>query len=185
MPSTCRRTRRSPSSWWVPGTGVAPFRAFLQERQASGAAGKNWLFFGHQRQTTDFFYRDEFEAMREKGLLTRLSLAWSRDAGQKFYVQDRMREVGPDVWAWIEQGAHIYVCGDAKRMAKDVEGALIEIVATHGHQATGDAIAFREPPQEGRPLPARRLLNRRGPRPASIAPPWKFRAGVIRRRRDA
>jgi sulfite reductase (NADPH) flavoprotein alpha-component len=125
-----------------PGTGVAPFRAFLQERQHSGAPGKNWLFFGHQRQATDFFYREEFEALRKSGVLTRLSLAWSRDAGQKFYVQDRMRETGKEIWQWIEEGAHLYVCGDAKRMAKDVEAALVEIVAAEGGKSTDEAVAF-------------------------------------------
>ena len=123
-----------------PGTGVAPFRAFLQERQHSGAPGKNWLFFGHQRQATDYFYREEFEALHEAGVLTRLSLAWSRDAGQKVYVQDRMREVGADLWQWLEEGAHVYVCGDAKRMAKDVETTLVEIVTRHGHVGTDEAI---------------------------------------------
>ena len=125
-----------------PGTGVAPFRAFLQERQHSGAPGKNWLFFGHQRQASDFFYREEFEALRKAGILTRLSLAWSRDAGQKFYVQDRMREVGPELWQWLQEGAHLYVCGDAKRMAKDVEATLIDIVAAHGQFSKDDSIAF-------------------------------------------
>ena len=125
-----------------PGTGVAPFRAFLQERGATQAAGKNWLFFGHQRSTHDFFYADEFDAMKTSGLLTRLSLAWSRDAGQKFYVQDRMREVGRDLWAWLAEGAHVYVCGDAKRMAKDVERALVDIVTQFGARDTDEAIAY-------------------------------------------
>ena len=125
-----------------PGTGVAPFRAFLQEREASGAPGKNWLFFGHQRMDTDFFYRDELEAMRARGVLTRLSLAWSRDGAEKFYVQDRMREVGAALWQWLAEGAHFYVCGDAKRMAKDVEAALVDIVATHGARPTDEAVAF-------------------------------------------
>ena len=104
-----------------PGTGIAPFRAFLQERQATKAPGRNWLFFGHQRSDYDFFYEDELSAMRAAGLLTRLTLAWSRDANEKIYVQHRMREVGRDLWSWINDGAHIYVCGDALRMAKDVE----------------------------------------------------------------
>jgi sulfite reductase (NADPH) flavoprotein alpha-component len=125
-----------------PGTGVAPFRAFLQERKAIGAPGRNWLFFGHQRQICDFFYRDEFEAMRRDNLLTRLSLAWSRDGAQKFYVQDRMREVGPDLWRWLAEGAHIYVCGDAKRMAKDVETALVDIAAQHGARSVDEAVTF-------------------------------------------
>ncbi len=125
-----------------PGTGVAPFRAFLHERMATRAPGRNWLFFGHQRSATDFFYEDEFAAMKAKGVLTRLSLAWSRDGAEKFYVQDRMREVGRDLWSWLTDGAHVYVCGDAKRMAKDVERALVDIVAQHGARATDQAIAF-------------------------------------------
>ena len=125
-----------------PGTGVAPFRAFLQERKASGAPGRNWLFFGHQKSTTDFFYREELEELRKEGVLSRLSLAWSRDAGQKFYVQDRMREVGADLWRWLEDGAHVYVCGDAKRMAKDVEAAMVEIATTAGKKSPDEAVAF-------------------------------------------
>jgi sulfite reductase (NADPH) flavoprotein alpha-component len=125
-----------------PGTGVAPFRAFLQERAAINAPGKNWLFFGHQRQMTDFFYRDELDSLRERGVLTRLSLAWSRDGAQKFYVQDRMREVGSALWQWLAEGAHFYICGDAKRMAKDVEAALIDIVAQHGVRSIDEAVAF-------------------------------------------
>src|SRR4029077_15021164 len=125
-----------------PGTGVAPFRAFLHERMATRAKGRNWLFFGHQRSAFDFFYEDEFAGMKAKGVLTRLSLAWSRDAEQKFYVQDRMREVGRDLWSWLTDGAHVYVCGDGKRMAKDVERALVDIVAQHGARGPDQAIAF-------------------------------------------
>jgi len=125
-----------------PGTGVAPFRAFLHERMATKAKGRNWLFFGHQRSAYDFFYEDEFAGLKAKGVLTRLSLAWSRDGEQKFYVQDRMREVGRDLWAWLADGAHVYVCGDAKRMAKDVERALVDIVAQHGARTPDQAIAF-------------------------------------------
>ena len=125
-----------------PGTGVAPFRAFLQEREATAAPGRNWLFFGHQRQDCDFFYKDELVAMKERGLLTRLTLAWSREGPQKIYVQDRMREVGPDLWRWLAEGAHFYVCGDAKRMAKDVESALVDVVAKHGARTIDEAIAF-------------------------------------------
>ncbi|HEY8071942.1 MAG TPA: sulfite reductase subunit alpha [Methylocystis sp.] len=125
-----------------PGTGVAPFRAFLQERGAARSPGRNWLFFGHQRVTHDFFYADEFDAMKASGLLTRLSLAWSRDGAEKFYVQDRMREAGRELWAWVADGAHVYVCGDAKRMARDVERALVDIVARHGARDTDSAIAF-------------------------------------------
>ena len=125
-----------------PGTGIAPFRAFLHERMATGATGRNWLFFGHQRRDTDFFYEDELVAMKAKNVLTRLALAWSRDTEEKFYVQDRMRQVGRDLWAWLADGAHIYVCGDAKRMAKDVERALVDIVAQHGVRSLDEAVAF-------------------------------------------
>ena len=125
-----------------PGTGIAPFRAFLHDRQASKAPGRNWLFFGHQRSNYDFFYADELNAMKAAGHLTRLSLAWSRDTGEKFYVQDRMREVGRDVWAWLAEGAHVYVCGDAKRMAKDVERALVDIVGQHGARSIDEAVSF-------------------------------------------
>ncbi|MBI5265013.1 MAG: sulfite reductase subunit alpha [Bradyrhizobium sp.] len=125
-----------------PGTGIAPFRAFLLERRALGATGKNWLFFGHQRSDCDFFYQDELNAMKTSGLLTRLSLAWSRDGEKKFYVQDRMREVGRELWTWLADGAHVYVCGDAKRMAKDVERALVDIVAHFGARSTDEAVSF-------------------------------------------
>jgi sulfite reductase (NADPH) flavoprotein alpha-component len=125
-----------------PGTGIAPFRAFLHERQAINAPGRNWLFFGHQRSDYDFFYEDELTAMRAAGLLTRLTLAWSRDGKEKTYVQHRMREVARDLWAWIGEGAHIYVCGDALRMAKDVENALTDIVAEQGGRSAADAGKF-------------------------------------------
>jgi sulfite reductase (NADPH) flavoprotein alpha-component len=125
-----------------PGTGIAPFRAFLHERMATKAPGRNWLFFGHQRRDYDFFYEDELTAMKAQGLLTRLTLAWSRDGDQKVYVQDRMREVGRDLWAWLADGAHVYVCGDAKRMAKDVEHALVDVVAQFGARPVDEAIAF-------------------------------------------
>ncbi|SHH26411.1 sulfite reductase subunit alpha [Bradyrhizobium erythrophlei] len=125
-----------------PGTGIAPFRAFLLDRKATGAPGKNWLFFGHQRSECDFFYSDELNALKTSGLLTRLSLAWSRDGDKKFYVQDRMREVGRELWNWLAEGANIYVCGDAKRMAKDVERALVDIVAQFGARTTDEAVLF-------------------------------------------
>ena len=125
-----------------PGTGVAPFRAFLHERMATKAPGRNWLFFGHQHRDYDFFYEDEFAGMRAAKVLSRLSLAWSRDGTEKFYVQDRMREVGRDLWAWLADGAYIYVCGDAKHMAKDVERALVDVVAQFGVRSTDEAIAF-------------------------------------------
>ncbi|HLZ01381.1 MAG TPA: sulfite reductase subunit alpha [Bradyrhizobium sp.] len=133
---------RTPIVMVGPGTGVAPFRAFLLDRKATGAPGRNWLFFGHQRSDCDFFYQDELNAMKTSGLLTRLSLAWSRDGAKKFYVQDRMREVGRELWTWLAEGAHVYICGDAKRMAKDVERALVDIVAQFGARSTDEAIAF-------------------------------------------
>jgi sulfite reductase (NADPH) flavoprotein alpha-component len=125
-----------------PGTGVAPFRAFLHERMATKAPGRNWLFFGHQKRDFDFFYEDELSGMKAAGVLTRLSLAWSRDGEEKFYVQDRMLQTGRELWSWIADGAHIYVCGDAQRMAKDVERALIDITATHGARSTNEAVHF-------------------------------------------
>jgi sulfite reductase (NADPH) flavoprotein alpha-component len=125
-----------------PGTGIAPFRAFLQERTAAQAPGRNWLFFGHQHSDYDFFYEDELTRMKQARVLTRLTLAWSRDTDQKIYVQDRMREVGCDLWVWLADGACIYVCGDAKRMAKDVERALIDVVATFGARSANEAVAF-------------------------------------------
>jgi sulfite reductase (NADPH) flavoprotein alpha-component len=125
-----------------PGTGIAPFRAFLHERMAVKAPGRNWLFFGHQHSRYDFFYEDELAGMKAAGVLTRLTLAWSRDSEQKIYVQHRMREVGRDLWAWIADGAHVYVCGDAKHMAKDVERALVDVIATFGARTTDQAIAF-------------------------------------------
>lgn len=125
-----------------PGTGVAPFRAFLHERRARGDAGRNWLFFGEQHAATDFYYREELEAMRQDGLLSQLSLAFSRDQEQKVYVQDRMIEQGAELWRWLQDGAHFYVCGDASRMAKDVDRALHEVAATHGGLSAQDAKAF-------------------------------------------
>jgi sulfite reductase (NADPH) flavoprotein alpha-component len=125
-----------------PGTGVAPFRAFLHERMATKAPGRNWLFFGHQKRDFDFFYEDEFAGMKAAGVLPRLSLAWSRDGDEKFYVQDRMLQLGRELWSWIADGAHVYVCGDAQRMAKDVERALIDIVSAHGARSTNEAVAF-------------------------------------------
>ena len=119
-----------------PGTGVAPFRAFLCERAQQARAGRSWLFFGHQHQATDFLYREEIERFLATGGLTRLSTAWSRDAAKKVYVQDRMREEGCELWEWLREGAHFYVCGDAKHMAKDVDAALHEIAALRGGLGT-------------------------------------------------
>lgn len=115
-----------------PGTGIAPFRAFMQQRDNDGAEGKNWLFFGNPHFTEDFLYQVEWQRYVKDGLLTHIDLAWSRDQQHKVYVQDKIREKGLEVWRWIEQGAHIYVCGDANRMAKDVEKALLEVVSEHG-----------------------------------------------------
>ncbi len=115
-----------------PGTGIAPFRGFLHERRARGDKGRNWLFFGDQYSATDFYYREELEEMQKDGLLTRLDLAFSRDQAEKIYVQDRMREHGAELWAWLEEGAHFYVCGDASKMAKDVDATLKSIIAKHG-----------------------------------------------------
>jgi sulfite reductase (NADPH) flavoprotein alpha-component len=124
-----------------PGTGIAPFRAFLYERMACKAPGRNWLFFGHQRHDYDFFYEDELNGMKAAGVLTRLSLAWSRDDKDKFYVQDRMRQVGQDIWAWLSAGAHFYVCG-AVRMGQDVERALVDVILAHGKRTSDQAIAY-------------------------------------------
>ncbi|MCZ7470575.1 sulfite reductase flavoprotein subunit alpha [Agrobacterium sp. O3.4] len=112
-----------------PGTGIAPFRAFLQERQARGAAGKNWLFFGDQHRQSDFIYENELGDMSRDGVLTRLDLAFSRDQAEKIYVQTRMRQNGKALYQWLEEGGYFYVCGDATRMAKDVDDALHQIVA--------------------------------------------------------
>lgn len=115
-----------------PGTGIAPFHGFLHDRQASGAKGRNWLFFGEQHEASDFYYREQISAWARDGHLTRLSLAFSRDQIEKIYVQHRMVEQGADLWSWLDNGAHLYVCGDASRMARDVDAALLRIVADHG-----------------------------------------------------
>ncbi|MGU7770555.1 molybdopterin-dependent oxidoreductase [Burkholderia sp. MR1-5-21] len=125
-----------------PGTGIAPFRGFLHEREARGARGRNWLFFGEQHAQTDFYYRDELATMRDSGFLTRLDLAFSRDQAEKVYVQDRMREQGAELFAWLEEGAHFYVCGDASRMAKDVDAALKSVVAVHGGMSDDKASEY-------------------------------------------
>jgi len=122
-----------------PGTGVAPFRGFVQERAATGASGRNWLFFGNPHAHSDFLYQLEWQDALKRGELHRLDLAFSRDQAHKIYVQDRLREHGVDVFAWLQSGAHLYVCGDATRMAKDVHAALLEIIATHGGKSAEDA----------------------------------------------
>ncbi|MBL9190697.1 MAG: sulfite reductase subunit alpha [Opitutaceae bacterium] len=118
-----------------PGTGIAPFRAFLQDRVAAGARGRNWLFFGDQRRATDFLYEEEWQGYLASGVLTRMDTAFSRDQEAKIYVQDRMRENAAEFWAWLKGGAHVCVCGDAKRMAKDVDAALHAIIAEQGGMA--------------------------------------------------
>ena len=115
-----------------PGTGIAPFRAFMQQRAADGAEGKNWLFFGNPHFTEDFLYQVEWQRYVKEGVLSRIDLAWSRDQQQKVYVQDKLREQGAELWRWINDGAHIYVCGDANRMAKDVEQTLLDVIAEFG-----------------------------------------------------
>lgn len=122
-----------------PGTGIAPFRAFMQQREAQDAAGQNWLFFGNPHFTQDFLYQTEWQRYVKSGLLSRISLAFSRDQAEKVYVQHKLREQGAEVYAWLEQGAHFYVCGDANRMAKDVHEALIELVAEHGGRSREQA----------------------------------------------
>ena len=124
-----------------PGTGIAPFRAFLEERQATEAKGRNWLFFGDQTRAADFLYEKELTAWQKSGFLTRLDLAFSRDLAEKIYVQHRLLESGADVWSWLEAGAHFYVCGDASRMAKDVDAALHTIVERHGGKTPDEAKA--------------------------------------------
>ncbi|MDX8151449.1 assimilatory sulfite reductase (NADPH) flavoprotein subunit [Patulibacter brassicae] len=121
------------------GTGVAPYRAFLQEREARGAEGRNWLVFGERNFRSDFLYQVEWQQLLKDGVLTRLDPAFSRDATPKTYVQDRLRQAGRDVWAWLEDGARIYVCGDATNMAPDVDATLAEIVAEHGGKGEDDA----------------------------------------------
>ena len=125
-----------------PGTGIAPFRAFLQDRGASGAAGRNWIFFGDQRRSTDFLYEEEWAKWQQQGTLTRIDTAFSRDQAAKVYVQDRMREQAAELWAWIKAGAFFYVCGDAKRMAKDVDLALHEVIASQGGMSPAEAADY-------------------------------------------
>ena len=128
-----------------PGTGVAPFRAFLQDRQAVGARGKTWLFFGAQRESCDYAYKEDFDRFKRDGILTRLDCAWSRDQAHKIYVQHKMLEHAAEIWQWIDsEGAYFFVCGDARRMAKDVDAALRKIVQEHGGQSVDDANEYVE-----------------------------------------
>ena len=125
-----------------PGTGIAPFRAFLEEREAIGAQGRNWLLFGNPYRATDYYYEEEFTEWLEKGHLHRLDLAWSRDQAHKIYVQDKIREAKAELWKWLDEGAHFYVCGDANRMAGDVDEALRETVRDGGGFSSEDADAY-------------------------------------------
>jgi sulfite reductase (NADPH) flavoprotein alpha-component len=125
-----------------PGTGIAPFRAFLQDRVATGATGRNWLFFGDQKRATDFLYEEDWNRWLAEGSLTRIHTAFSRDQLVKIYVQDRMRENAAELWAWIKAGAFFYVCGDAKRMAKDVDIALHEVIAEQGAISPAEAVDY-------------------------------------------
>jgi len=125
-----------------PGTGIAPFRAFLEDRRATGATGRNWLFFGNPHQATDYLYKEEIEQFVADQTLSRLDLAWSRDQKQKVYVQDLMLKNGADIWKWLNDGASFYVCGDASRMAKDVDAALRSIAREHGKLNNEESDAF-------------------------------------------
>jgi len=125
-----------------PGTGIAPFRAFVQDRVAAGASGRNWLFFGDQQRANDFLYEEEWSEQLVRGGLARLDTAWSRDQDEKVYVQDKMLASAAELWAWLRAGAYFYVCGDAKRMAKDVDVALHEIVATQGGLTPEQAVDY-------------------------------------------
>jgi sulfite reductase (NADPH) flavoprotein alpha-component len=125
-----------------PGTGIAPFRAFIQERAAKGSPGRSWLFFGDQRRATDFLYEEDWDSWKKQGSLTRLDTAFSRDQLTKVYVQDRMRENAGALWDWIKGGAHFYVCGDAKRMAKDVDIALHDAIAQGSGMTTAEVVDY-------------------------------------------
>lgn len=127
-----------------PGTGVAPFRSFLHERRALGHTGKNWLFFGEQHCADNFYYQAELEGMFSDGFLTRLDLAFSRDQRRRIYVQDRMVEHGAKLWRFIEGGAYVYVCGDASRMARDVDETLVRIIQTHGRMSQDEAKTYKK-----------------------------------------
>jgi sulfite reductase (NADPH) flavoprotein alpha-component len=130
---------------------VAPFRGFVQERAATGASGRNWLLFGNPHARHDFLYQLEWQQALKSGQLHRLDLAFSRDQADKVYVQHKLREQGRELFAWLESGAHLYVCGDATRMARDVEAALLDLIATHGgHDADGAKDYLAQLQQQGR-----------------------------------
>ena len=156
QPSHEFRPPADPSSAMImvgPGTGIAPFRAFLEERRATGAGGRNWLFFGDQHRATDFLYEEELRDFVDSGLLTKLDLAFSRDQEEKVYVQHLMLAHAAELWSWLSAGAHFYVCGDAKRMARDVDAALRQIVAEQGNMSADAAKTWvAELTQSGRYL---------------------------------
>lgn len=133
-----------------PGTGIAPFRAFLQERDNAGATGQNWLFFGNPHFTRDFLYQVELQDYLKRGVLTRLDVAFSRDQAQKVYVQDKLKAKGAEVWSWLQQGAHLYICGDGARMAKDVHQALVAIATDHGGLSLDQANDYFEQLRESK-----------------------------------
>jgi sulfite reductase (NADPH) flavoprotein alpha-component len=125
-----------------PGTGIAPFRSFLEEREANGDKGDNWLLFGDRNKDHDYIYQDEIETMKESGLLTKLDLAFSRDQDRKVYVQDKMIENGKEMFEWLERGGYFFICGDAYRMAKDVDAALHQVIKKHGNMGEDDAVNY-------------------------------------------
>ena len=127
-----------------PGTGIAPFRAFMEQRVFDGGNGRNWLFFGDQSSKTEFYYKESIESWLDSGDLYRFTTAWSRDQAEKIYVQHRLKEYGAEVWEWFENGAYFYICGDKTYMAKDVHRALIEIAIEHGGMSEADATHFIE-----------------------------------------
>ena len=133
-----------------PGTGIAPFRAFVEERAATEATGKNWLIFGDQHYSTDFLYQTEWQEHLKNGVLTKLDVAFSRDQPEKIYVQDRIREQGKEIWEWLDRGAYFYVCGDATRMAKDVHQALITLISEYGKMDVKEATAYVKQMQKDR-----------------------------------
>jgi sulfite reductase (NADPH) flavoprotein alpha-component len=126
------------------GTGIAPYRAFIQQREVEGATGKNWLFFGNQHFISDFLYQVEWQNYVKTGLLTKIDLAWSRDQTEKIYVQDKMWEQSKELWKWIQEGSYIYICGEASKMSKDVENTLLEIIMKEGNKNQEQAVDFLE-----------------------------------------
>jgi sulfite reductase (NADPH) flavoprotein alpha-component len=133
-----------------PGTGIAPFRSFIQDREESEAKGKAWLFFGDQHFVTDFLYQTEWQKWLKTGVLTKMDVAFSRDTDEKVYVQDRMREQSGELYEWLQKGAAVYICGDEKNMAHDVHNTLIEIIEKEGNMSHADAQAYLEDMQQNK-----------------------------------